>query len=294
MTSHLLWEEPLMRLARKKTVGMTLGAENHPASLGGEGARAGEPADACHTCASAKTGYKGDHKSLYKQLLAGLYDAVLITDPNGYVIDANPRVEEFFKYSASETWDIMVGELIAGVNNTLIDRVRKGLGEGRFVLLDAKCVRKDGTTFAGEVSISLIELVNGGDLVFAVRNVDRRKNAWQKLKSGQNAWMSALSAGVISDADGLIRGMNRAGLKLWGYADEEDLVGKPIKKLWADAQTASEALASASSGIPWTGLLRAMSRDGNEIHVQAAFDPEVGARDGVAGVVCSVLPLSPA
>jgi len=283
-----------MRLAHKKTSGMPMAAENHPASQAGNGARGDGSADPCRTCASAKSGYRRDHKSLYKQLLAGLYDAVLVTDPNGYVIDANPRVEEFFHYSASETWDIMVGELIAGVNAPLIDRVRKGLGDGRFVLLDAKCVRRGGTTCAGEVSISSIELVNGGDLVCAVRNVDRRRNAWQKLKSGQNAWLNALAAGVIGDADGMVRGVNRAGLKLWGYAGEEDLLGRPLAKLWADGEVAAEALAAAHAGVSWSGLLRAAARDGRAIHVQASFDPEVGARDAVAGVLCSALPLASA
>ena len=279
-----------MRLAQKANGGVANGDRNHPAPQGENGVHAVAPSDICHTCAASKSGYRHDHKSLYRQLLAGLYDAVLITDPNGYVIDTNPRVEEFFKYKTAETWDIMVGELIVGVNGTLLERVRKGLGEGRFILLDAKCVRKDGTTFAGEVSISSIELVNGGDLVFAVRNVDRRKNAWQKLKSGQNAWMNALAAGVIGDADGNICGINRAALKLWGYSGEEDLIGKPIEKLWVDVDAVACAVAAAQTGTPWSGLLQAAARDGRSVPVQASFDSEVGVRDGAAGIVCSVLP----
>jgi PAS domain S-box-containing protein len=279
-----------MRLAQKTNGGAANGDRNHPARRDGNDGHAPDPADPCRTCAAGKSGYRQDHKSLYRQLLAGLYDAVLITDPNGYVIDTNPRVEEFFKYKTAETWDIMVGELIVGVNGTLLERVRKGLGEGRFILLDAKCVRKDGSTFSGEVSISAIELVNGGDLVFAVRNVDRRKNAWQKLKSGQNAWMNALAAGVIGDAEGIICGINRAALKLWGYAGEEDLVGKPIQKLWVDGEAAARAVAAAQAGTSWSGPLQAAARDGRAVQVHASFDSEVGARDGAAGIVCSALP----
>jgi len=281
-----------MKLIQKTTGENTTGKGNRSTAQGEAGARPVDPSDPCHTCASGKSGYRQDHKSLYKQLLAGLYDAVLITDPNGYVIDINPRVEEFFKYKATETWDIMVGELIDGVNSALLDRVRKGLCEGRFILVDAKCVRKDGTTFAGEVSISSIELVNGGDLVFAVRNVDRRKNTWQKLRSGQNAWMNALSAGVIGDAQGIICGVNLAALKLWGYASEEELIGKPIGKLWADGDAAAKAMASTQSGASWSGPLPASTRDGHTVQVHVSFDPGVGTRDGATGVVCSALPLT--
>jgi len=246
--------------------------------------------DPCRACTTARAGAHGDHRSLYQQLLAGLYDAVLVTDPNGYVIDTNPRVAEFFQYSAGETWDRMVGDLISGINAALLERVRKGLEEGRFILLDAKCVRKDGSSFAGEVSISSIRLVNGGDLVFAVRNVDRRKNAWQKLKSGRNAWMKALAPGVISDADGMVRCVNRAGLALWGCAAEEDLVGKPFTRLWADADAAAAALAAAQAGAAWKGELRTLARGGRSLRADVALEPEPGDRGGSVDILCSVLP----
>ena len=247
----------------------------------------------CRSCASEQAGLRSDQKSLYQQLLGGLYDAVLITDPNGYVIDANPRVEEFFKYSANETWDIMVGELIAGVNSALLERVRKGLDQGRFILLDAKCVRKDGSTFSGEVSISSIQLVNGGDFVFAVRNVDRRKNAWQKLKSRQNAWTNALAVGVITDVDGVICAVNRAGLKLWGYEAESDLVGKPFAKLWDDdADAVVAAVTSAQGGTTWIGELHAVARDGRVTRVTAALETDTPDWGTGAGALCSALPLA--
>ena len=36
-----------------------------------------------------------DHRSLFRQLLAGMYDAVLITDPNGHLLQLNPRARSF-------------------------------------------------------------------------------------------------------------------------------------------------------------------------------------------------------
>ena len=32
-----------------------------------------------------------DHRSLFRQLLGGMYDAVIITDPNGHLIEQNAR-----------------------------------------------------------------------------------------------------------------------------------------------------------------------------------------------------------
>ena len=39
-----------------------------------------------------------DRKSLFRQFLAGMYDAVVITDPNGHILEINPRAEEHFGY----------------------------------------------------------------------------------------------------------------------------------------------------------------------------------------------------
>ena len=34
--------------------------------------------------------------------MAGLYDAMLVTDPNGHVIELNPRAMEYFLYNQEE------------------------------------------------------------------------------------------------------------------------------------------------------------------------------------------------
>ena len=46
-----------------------------------------------------------DRKSLFRQFLAGMYDAVVITDPNGHIIEINPRAGEHFGYSQDEVID---------------------------------------------------------------------------------------------------------------------------------------------------------------------------------------------
>ena len=61
-----------------------------------------ESAEAVQAPSATGAILRSDHKSLYTQLLSGLYDAVLITDPNGYVIDTNPRVGSFFE---AEVWE---------------------------------------------------------------------------------------------------------------------------------------------------------------------------------------------
>jgi PAS domain S-box-containing protein len=243
---------------------------------------------------SAAPGYRSDHKSLYKQLLAGLYDAVLITDPKGYVIEVNARVQEFFLYDGTETWDMAIGELIPGVNASLIERIRQGLSGDRFVLLDARCVRKDRTTFTAEVAISSIDLMNEGDFVFAVRNVERRRGMLQKLRGSHNALMQALSADALCDREGRVRVANPSLLALWGYGREEDLVGTPITALWPQDAANQGVVAKVMSGTKWQGTIQATARNGLRFQVKAQLSPEREGREGIVGLVCSFLECAPA
>lgn len=237
--------------------------------------------------------FRSDHKSLYKQLLGGLYDAVLVTDPKGYIIDANARVQEFFQYDSSETWDMAVGELIPGINTALIERIRQGLAGDRFVLLDARCVRKDRTTFAAEVAISSIDLMNTGDFVFSVRNVERRRNTLLKMRSSHNAMMHSLAANAACDKLGLVKLANPVLLALWGYGKEEDLVGKPLTSLWANDEHHQYVVEKALGGSLWEGLITATARNGESFKVKARLAPERDAREGVTGVACSFLECTP-
>ena len=82
------------------------------------------------------TNGRHDHKSLYRQLMAGLYDALLVTDPNGHLIELNPRATEYFLCRSEDVWDKPVSVLIPGVTANMVGRIRKGLDESRHIMLD--------------------------------------------------------------------------------------------------------------------------------------------------------------
>ena len=94
-----------------------------------------------------------DHRSLFRQLLTGMYDAVLITDPNGHLLEINPRAKEFFQYETDEVIDRPIGLFIPGVTPTIVQRIRAGLDQARHMMLDANCLRKDKTAFSAEVTV---------------------------------------------------------------------------------------------------------------------------------------------
>ena len=172
-----------------------------------------------------------DRKSLFRQFLAGMYDAVVITDPNGYILEINPRAVEYFGHEADEALDKPISLLIPGLKQEVVERIRHGLAGDRHVIVDANAVSKDGQKIACEVAVSAIDLMSPGDLIFTIRNVERRRAYMNTILTRANAFAVSPSALYACDADGKIRDCNKAFLALFGLADASEAVGRALTDL---------------------------------------------------------------
>ena len=125
-------------------------------------------------------------KALYYQMMNALYDAVLILDDNGHVVDCNERASSIFGHSREELWDAAVTTLIPGINPQIFAKMKDGLHGNRRVLINARCHRKDGSTFHGEVGAGLMDLT-GENLVLTDRNIEKRSPVRAIIRSAANS-----------------------------------------------------------------------------------------------------------
>lgn len=102
----------------------------------------------------------------------------------------------------------------------IVERIRAGLDQARHMMLDANCLRKDGSVFPAEVTVSLIDLLDPGDLVFTIRSTERRRRQLAVFRTRQNAYEISQAALFACAPDGRFRGVNAAFLEMFGYADE--------------------------------------------------------------------------
>lgn len=117
---------------------------------------------------------QANQKVLYYQLMNGLYDAVLILDSNGHIVDCNDRVSPVLGYTRDEMWDMPVSEVVKGIGPQIFQQMRDALHANHQVLINARCSRKDGEKFQGEVGVCIMHLTRGENLVFTIRNVEKR------------------------------------------------------------------------------------------------------------------------
>lgn len=230
-----------------------------------------------------------DHRSLFRQLLAGMYDAVLITDPNGHLLELNPRAKEFFQYQTEEVMDWPVGRFIPGVTPEMVQRIRAGLEQARHMMLDANCLRKDGTAFAAEVTVSLIDLLNPGDLVFTIRNTERRRRQLETLRTCENAYEVSQAALFACTAEGRFRAVNPAFLQMFGLEAEEDARAASFGEFFEDEPLAAlfkQALAGETAAVRLTA--EEDGTDEKDVEVQLAPDRQGKKIVGVVGSVIRV------
>lgn len=224
-------------------------------------------------------------KAIYKQLMGSFYDAILIADNKGHVVDNNQRAVEFFGYSSEELWDMPVARLIAGLNEAVYERIRRAIGSDRFVLMNTRCMRLDGTRFPAEVGISMVALLGQDDFVFTVRNVERRLTQLRNLRSGQNAFLNAQSGCFVCDEQGCVVAANAAFLGLLQISPDRSVTGVAIGTLLPDVTV---AFARAAGGEV---VALDVSAPGGTERFRLQLAPNHQGASRIEGVVGSLLPL---
>ena len=229
-----------------------------------------------------------DRKSLFRQFLAGMYDAVVITDPNGHIIEINPRAEEHFGYTQDEVIDRPVSFYIPGLAPEIVQRIRRGLDQDRHMVLDANGLNKDGSKFACEVTVSMIDLMDPGDLVFTVRNTERRRRINNIFRAKSNAFQIAQCALFTCDSEGNIRDCNTAFCEMFGLEDEEEARKHVFVDFMNDDPLPENFRKALAGETTITGIVAEGDEDQEEVEVVLAPNMHGHKNHGVVGSIRKV------
>jgi len=127
----------------------------------------------------------------YTSLLHCIYDAVLVTDSAGAIIEVNARAEHVFSFGAEDLKSMNVTNLIAGADKELLRVLQENISEKRFTLLEAVCVRSDDTRFHAEIVVNRINITSSSNLCFFIRDISDRKEAEAQLSEANERLVEA-------------------------------------------------------------------------------------------------------
>ncbi len=241
-------------------------------------------------------------------------NAIVITNSDGFIVQANPQVETLFGWDCKELVGqpvevIMPPELRAG-HVSLRERylqspVPRPMGGN---LPNLRGMRQDGTIFHIDISLTPLELDDGQLVAATIVDTTERKLAQERIEA-LNSDLERLveqrtaallaterrfsdlfnlspDAIAITNSDGIIVQANRQVETLFGW-DRLELVGQPVKMLMPPDLRASRAdirdhyLQSPVSGTTGDNFsnLRGMRRDGTEFPVDMIVT-QIGSGDG--------------
>ncbi len=106
---------------------------------------------------------------------------------------------------------------------------------------------------------------NQGKWLVAEFNIDitERIKTEQELRIKEKSIESSQSAIVLVDLNGRLTYVNRAFLKMWGYTDKKEVLGKQSVSFWISKQKAQEVVNNSLKNGKWEGELIAKRKDGS-------------------------------
>ncbi len=210
----------------------------------------------------------------YRSLFENSLDAILLTSPDGKILEANPAACRIFGWTEEELKSI--GR--AGVSDpedprheaAREERRRTGKFRGELTL-----VRKDGTKFPADLSSSILRDRSGNERTsMVIRDITERKRAEELLKEKEEYLRALVEnasdaiAVLTKNLENVYRSPSRK--RLLGYEDDE-LVG-PFDTVHPDDRGPAQSALNRLVRTPGTRItvqLRLMHKDGSWRNIEA-------------------------
>ena len=217
----------------------------------------------------------------FRDLLESTPDAIVMVNVTGRIVLVNSQAERVFGYPRAELLGQAVEVLLPhryrgahlGHRSGFFGQPRtRTMGAG----LELHGLRKDGSEFPVEISLSPIDTEEGTMVMSAIRDITDRKRADQKFKDLLEAAPDAM---VIVNREGHIVLVNSQAVKLFGWSRDE-LLGQPIELLVPQRFSARHPdhrrnfFAEPRTRSMGAGLeLHGLRKDGSEFPVEISLSP---------------------
>ena len=222
----------------------------------------------------------------YQELIESAVEAMVVVDSSGAIVLVNGHAERLFGYEHQELEGLRVEALLPRrlreVHRTELrsylarPHLREiGSGIGVFGL------RKDGTEFPADISLSPLETEEGTFVSSSIRDITAIRRA-EYLASQMMAIVNSSHDAIIgTDLDGLVTSWNRGAEVLFGYSEAE-MLNRPAALVDAAGHDQETQLEQKPAGSEEWETVR-IRKDGTNVDVSITCSPILGTDGTLKG-----------
>ena len=230
------------------------------------------------------------NEARYRSLIESSPFAIAELDVDGTLITANPAAAASLGSTAEELEGRNLSQLIPPeVYELRAEHAHRALGEGRPIEFEDE---RAGRLFHNVV-VPNLERSKPTVQVIAI-DITERRRAEEELRLKDYAVASALTAIAFADLGGTLTYVNDAFLELWGYQDEESVLGRSVLDFWQEPSGAQEVVKHLQTQGNWKGELVATKADGTTVFTQLVANMILDADSQPRALMASFLDVTEA
>ena len=240
-----------------------------------------------------------ENEEKFQAVITAAHNAVIMIDDDDRILIWNDAAERIFGHSRQEALGKRAHILLAPSSyreKSLLEFPRwretgQGAAVGKTVELSA--LRKDGTEFPVELSLSSLHMKGHWTAIAIIRDITERKKAGDVLRQSEEKFRTLFeeSKDVIyfSGSGGKWIDVNQAGVELFGFPSKEKLLESSFLDLYVNPESRKQFLETTSQQIfvkDYPMVLK--RRDGRQVDVLIsgrAVKNEQGENIGFRGMM---------
>ncbi|MCF7955095.1 MAG: PAS domain S-box protein [Phycisphaerae bacterium] len=214
---------------------------------------------------SKRTKELRESEEKYRLLLNNQTDLVVKVDPQGRFLFVSPSYCEVFGKTEEEllgnTFMPMVHE--DDLEGTLKE-MEKVYQHPYHATMQQRVMTANGWRWFEWADTGILdEAKNVIEIVGVGRDITERKQAERELWTKKQVFDTSITANSIADSQGIIIEVNGAFLGLWGFSNEDEVLGKNISCFLQSEEMTAEIVEALNKTGAWRGDYIAKKKDGS-------------------------------